>query len=95
MKNKNSTTKKATKTSTTKAPTKGKLGSLLGHSVISVVRAMGKNGWTEEEATAALKKAGIMPATRTIRNALRRGKKNDKTRRIANLTAKQLASLRA
>jgi hypothetical protein len=95
MKKKNGTVKTTKKKTTTKAVTKGKLGSLLGHSVISVVRAMGKTGWDFEAAKAALDKAGVKAATRTIQNALRRGKQNDGSRRIAPLSAKQLATLKA
>ena len=54
---------------------KGKLGSLLGHSVISVMRAAGKHGWTPAELKAALeaqvgKTVVVMPAEDTIKLAI-------------------------
>ncbi len=82
------------KQSERKAASKGKLGSLLGHSVISVVRAMGKHGWDFEQAQAALKKAGITAKEFTVKRALKRGANNDKTRRIAPITAKELETLK-
>lgn len=71
---------------------KGKLGSLLGQSVISVMRAMGKHGWTFDEAKAALDKANISAATHTIRRALKRGQNGEL--RIAPVSAKELEALR-
>jgi hypothetical protein len=71
---------------------KGKLGSLLGHSVISVMRAMGKHKWTFDQAKAAVDKAKIKAADHTIRRALVRGQRGQL--RIAPLTSKQLATLR-
>gem|GEM_PF-4581156 len=73
-------------------PRKGKLGLLLGHSVVSVIRAMGKAGWTYETARAALDKAGIEAATHTVKVGLKRGR--DGQKRIAPLTEKQLQSLK-
>jgi hypothetical protein len=74
-------------------PRKGTLGLLLGHSVVSVIRAMGKNGWTYETARAALDKAGIEAATHTVKVGLKRGR--DGQKRIAPLSAKDLAALKA
>ena len=78
-----------------KAPRKGKLGVLLGHSVVSVIRAMGKNNWTYEAARAALDQAGIEAATHTVKVGLKRGRDGDKQKRIAPVSAKQLQSLKA
>lgn len=75
------------------APRKGKLGSLLGHSVISVLRAMGKAGWDFEQAKAAMDRAKIPAATHTVRMALKRGRDGEK--KIAPLSAKELATLKA
>src|SRR5688572_6518360 len=50
---------------------KGKLGSLLGHSVISVMRAMGKHGWNFEQVQEALAKNKIEAADHTVRRALK------------------------
>lgn len=72
---------------------KGKLGELLGFSVVSVIRAMGKAGWDYDTARAALDKAGIEAARHTVRVGLKRGR--DGQKRIAPLTAKQLDPLRA
>jgi len=72
---------------------KGKLGSLLGHSVISVMRAMGKHGWTFDQTKAALDRAKIPAAEHTIRRALKRGQRGEL--RIAPLTAKALIVLKA
>ena len=86
--------KKAKTTRKTPQPTaKGKLGAVLGFSVISVIRAMGREGWDFEQATAALKKAKIPAKEHTVRMALKRGRDGEKA--IAPVTAKQLASLRA
>jgi hypothetical protein len=71
---------------------KGKLGSLLGHSVVSVIRCLGKNGWTFDHAEEALKKAGIAAATHTIKIGLKRGR--DGQKRIAPLSAEELETLR-
>ena len=72
---------------------KGKLGLLLGHSVISVMRAMGKHGWKFDDAKAALDKAKIPAAEHTIRRALKRGQNGEL--RIAPVSAKDLAALKA
>lgn len=86
--------RKAAKDSSKKADgSKGKLGSLLGHSVISVMRAMGKHGWDFEQAKAAIDKAKIPAAEHTIRRALKRGKNGEM--RIAPVSAKELATLKA
>jgi hypothetical protein len=80
----------------TKKPTKlrkGKLGELLGHSVVSVIRAMGKAGWDYDTARAALDKAGIEAAQHTVKVGMKRGR--DGQKRIAPLSAKELESLRA
>jgi len=87
------TKKPKAKTKPNGAPRKGKLGSLLGHSVISVVRAMGKAGWEFDAAKAALDKAKIPAATHTIRMALKRGR--DGQKRIAPLSKKELEPLKA
>jgi hypothetical protein len=86
--------KSQTKQSTTKPSMvrKGKLGELLGHSVISVIRAMGKAGWDYDTARAALDKAGIEAAQHTVKVGLKRGR--DGQKRIAPLSTKQLESLR-
>lgn len=76
----------------TPAPRKGKLGAVLGHSVVSVIRAMGKAGWDFETAKAALVKAGVEAAEHTIRIGLKRGR--DGQKRIAPLSAKELDTLR-
>ena len=73
----------------------GKLGQVLGHSVLSVIRCFGKAGWDFDTAKAALKKAKIQAADHTIRVGLKRGRNGDKTRRIAPLSAKELDSLKA
>lgn len=78
-----------------KAKTKGKLGQILGFSVISVIRAMGKAGWKFDEAQNALAQLKIAAKPHTVRMGLLRGRKNDKTRKIAPLSAKQLNTLRA
>jgi len=92
---KTTTTAKETKTKADKPSSKGKLGELLGHSVVSVVRAMGKAGWDFDTAKAALEKAGVAAAEHTIRVGLKRGRDNDPKRRIAPLSAKELDTLRA
>lgn len=73
--------------------TKGALGEWLGFSVISVMRAMGAAGWDYKRVLAAVQKAGKEAKERTIRGAIRRGKKGEK--KIAVLTAEQLAELDA
>lgn len=72
---------------------KGKLGELLGHSVVSVIRAMGRAGWDFDTANAALRKAGITAATHTVKVGLKRGRDGEK--RIAPLSRKELDTLRA
>lgn len=79
-------------TKSAKAPRKGKLGELLGYSVVSVIRAMGKNGWDFETAKAALGKAGIEAAQHTLKVGLKRGR--DGQKKIAPLSAKELDTLR-
>lgn len=96
--------KKADKTEQTQAGSKGKLGVLLGCSVISVMRAMGKAGWTVPEITEAVKarvgKEGleVMPAEHTIKLACKRGRDEakgiDTGRKVAELSKAQLESLR-
>lgn len=71
---------------------KGALGQILGHSVISVMRAMGRAGWSFETIQASVAAQKIEAAERTIRGAIRRGKAGEK--RIAELTAAQLNSLK-
>lgn len=91
---------KTTKASTTKKPAsknlkptkKGKLGALLGFSVISVIRAMGREGWDYKQAESALKTAKISAKQHTIKMALKRGR--DGTHAIAPVTARQLSGLR-
>jgi uncharacterized OsmC-like protein len=73
-------------------PRKSQLGSLLGCSVVSVIRAMGKAGWDYETARAALNNARIRPATHTVKIGLKRGR--DGQKRIAPLTKAQLNTLR-
>lgn len=85
---------KAKKAEGEEPATRGKLGSILGHSVVSVIRAFGKAGWDFETAKASLQKVGVTAAERTIKIGLMRGHKNDGTRRIANLTKAQLDSLK-
>ena len=75
------------------APKKGKFGLLLGHSVISVLRAMGKAGWEFDDAKAAMNNAKIPAADHTIRRALKRGQNGEL--RIAPVTTKELATLRS
>jgi hypothetical protein len=78
-----------------KTPRKGKLGELLGYSVVSVIRAMGRAGWDYETARAALEAQGVEAADHTVKVGLKRGRDGDKTRFIAPVSAKQLASLKA
>jgi hypothetical protein len=83
---------------------KGKLGVLLGCSVISVMRAMGKHGWTVPEITAAVAaqvgKNGLelMPKEHTIKLACKRGRDEakgiDTQRKVADLSKKALEALR-
>jgi len=82
---------KAAKSKPADVQRKGKLGALLGHSVISVLRAMGKAGWDFDAAKAALDKAKIAAADHTIRRALKRGRNGEM--RIAPLGKKELAAL--
>lgn len=86
------------------ATSKGKLGSLLGHSVISVMRAMGKHGWTldelQEAVSAHVGQDGLllMPKAHTMKLALKRGRDEakgiDTGRKVAELSAKELDALR-
>ena len=78
----------------TKKTSKGRLGAILGHSVVSVVRAMGKHGWELSDAKTVLDHLKIPIRPHTLRMALKRGRDNDKTRRIAKLSKPQLDSLR-
>lgn len=71
--------------------TKGKLGQLLGHSVISVMRALGKHGADFKQISAVLKAHKIEAAERTIRGAIRRGKKGES--KIADLPEKDIKAL--
>lgn len=83
---------------------KGKLGVLLGCSVISVMRAMGKHGWQLAEVQASLAahvgKDGLalLPKEHTMKLALKRGRDEakgiDTGRKVAPLSAKQLEALR-
>ena len=89
---KTKTTKTGSKNTKVKRQTKHRLGELLGHPAVTVIRAMGKAGWTFDDAEAALKKAKIRAAEHTIRVALMRGRNGEKT--IAKVAAKELNSLR-
>jgi hypothetical protein len=95
-KTKKAVTKKATGKKVVRPEAKprfGKLGELLGYSVISVIRAMGKAGWDFDTARAALDKAGVEAAKHTLKVGLKRGRDGQKF--IAPLSNKQLDSLRA
>jgi hypothetical protein len=70
---------------------KGRLGLLLNHSVISVLRAMGRHGWDEWKAVRALKLHKIEASESTIKRALRKGSKG--MGNIAPITLKQLETL--
>lgn len=65
---------------------------LLGHSVRGVLLAMGKSGWTLQDAEAAVKAAGFELASSTIRRRLRAGKSGKKT--APDISEKDLESLR-
>lgn len=67
--------KKTEKTETNGRP--GKLGGYKGHSVTSVVRAMGKAGWTLDEARTFFEKKDIAVADTTIKIQLRAGVKGE------------------
>jgi hypothetical protein len=84
--------KKDIPTKKRKNANKGRLGSLLGHSVVSVIRCMGKNNWTFTDASTALMTAGIKAAEHTIKIGLKRGR--DGQKRIAPLSAKELSALK-
>src|SRR4051794_29980704 len=84
-------TKKPTSQKALQPATKGKLGALLGFSVISVIRAMGREGWDYKQAEAVLKTAKIPAKQHTIKMALKRGR--DGTHAIAPVTAKELNAL--
>jgi hypothetical protein len=95
MKNtKSDTTTAAKAPAPAKAASKGKLGQILGHSVVSVIRALGKAGWELDEAQDTLQHLRISAKPHTIKMGLKRGRDGDKTRKIAPLTTKQLNSLR-
>jgi hypothetical protein len=81
------------KSTSAKVETKGKLGAILGHSVVSVIRAWGKAGWSVQEAQLALSALKIEAAPHTIKGGLLRGRQADGTRRIAELTKAELDSL--
>jgi len=70
------------------------LGKLFGFSMCSVIRTMGRHGFTVEEATLALGKLGIKPAKHTLAIGIRRGVNKDATRKFADLSKAQLDSLR-
>jgi hypothetical protein len=84
--------KKAPKNSKPNRVKRARLGTLLGHPAIHVVRAMGKAGWSFEDAQGALKRARIKAAEHTVRVGLMRGRNGQKT--IAKVSAKELNSLR-
>lgn len=85
--------KQPAKTKPASKPRKGKLGELLGFSVVSVIRAFGKAGWDYETAKAALEKAKVEAAVHTIRVGLKRGR--DGQKKIAPLSKTELEGLRA
>jgi hypothetical protein len=69
---------------------RARLGEFMGHSVVSVIRAMGAAGWTFKEAQAALAK--VAPAENTIRIQLRAGAK--KLAPPADIDPQKLEALR-
>lgn len=71
---------------------RARLGEFMGHSVVSVIRAMGAAGWNFEEAQTALKKAKLSPAENTIRIQLRAGRM--KLAKAADIDPKELKALR-
>jgi len=62
-------------TATEEAPKLGKLGGFLGHSLTSVIRAMGKAGWEYWEAVHVFESEKIPVAENTIRIQLAAGKR--------------------
>ncbi len=69
--------------------------SLLGYPVTAVLRYMGANGWTYEEAIACLKRHNCEPAEATIRIQLTAGKKGNKDRgEPAPLTPNEVKELK-
>ena len=71
---------------------RARLGEFMGHSVVSVIRAMGAAGWNFEEAQTALAKAKLSPAENTIRIQLRAGRL--KLAEPADIDSKELKALR-
>jgi len=64
----------------------------MGHSIVAVIRAMGKAGWEFKEAQAALAAKKITPAENTIRIQLRAGAKG--LGQPAEIPSKDLEALR-
>jgi predicted Zn finger-like uncharacterized protein len=67
---------------------------VLGHSVVSVLRWMGKQGWTVEEAWTALRHYGVEPSDACVRMSIRQGKTGSRGT-PAELTPEEEVELRA
>jgi len=91
MKN-NKTNENKSATTETEAPKLGKLGGYLGHSVVSVIRTLGKAGLTFKEIRAGFDKQGVVAADQTIRIQRKCGV--DGVGSQAELTVKQIAQLK-
>lgn len=86
------TTKAAKKAVSNDEPKLGKLGGYLGHTVVSVIRTLGKAGWDFKTTRAAFDTAGIQAADQTLRIQLKTGR--DGKGSYAPLTQKEIATLR-
>lgn len=95
MKNKNAKTKTASAKKEKSADgSKGKLGNLFGNSITSVLRTLGKFGFTTGQAAKALKTHKIDAAPATLSIQLGRGRRADKNETYAELTGAQIAELK-
>lgn len=81
-----------TGTSEPAAPKLGKLGGYLGQTVVSVIRTLGRDGWSFADTRAAFDRVGVDAADQTLRIQLKAGK--DGKGSYAEISKKDLAVLK-
>jgi hypothetical protein len=87
---------KATKPAKEKKPddgSRGGLGNCMGFSVSSVIRKLGQEGLDADQIDRALKSQGVTADPKTIKVSIRKVVLEDKTKKFADLSKKQLATL--
>ena len=93
LESKTAATKRTPKDKSNAEPKLGKLGGYLGHTVVSVIRTLGKAGFDFKMARAAFDRLQIAAADQTLRIQLKAGR--DGVGSLAELTVKELAAFKA